>query len=95
VLSALSQGTPVVVVSAILDQSEIGWRVQASGAGLRLPEAHCTPGRLREAVERVLGESSFRTGAAQLADEFSRNPGSRRASELLAGLAMQQSGRRN
>jgi MGT family glycosyltransferase len=95
VLSALSQGTPVVVVSAILDQSEIGWRVQASGAGLRLPETRCTPGRLREAVERVLRESSYRTRAARLADEFSRNPGSRRASELLAGLAMQQSGRRN
>ena len=87
VLAALDRGIPLVVVPSILDQSEIGWRVAESGAGVRLSERRCSPARLREAVELVLRDPSFRENARRMSEDLQRQAGARRAAEVLTGLA--------
>jgi MGT family glycosyltransferase len=86
-LAALRAGVPLVVVPTEWDKPENAQRVVEAGAGLRLEPRHCTPERLRGAVERVLSEPSFRSNARRLADAFARYGGPLRAAELLEGLA--------
>lgn len=90
VLAALSAGVPMVVVPTEWDKPEVAQRVAESGAGIRLAPQKCTPERLREAVERVLRESSFRENARRLQASFGRYGGPVRAAELLEGLASQR-----
>ena len=56
--------------------------------GLRLSPGRLTPQRLREAVERLLGDPSFRRNARRLADGFAEHDGPTRAAELLEQLAV-------
>jgi len=68
------------------DHPETGWRLAEAGAGVRLASKACTPQRLREAVELVLREPSFRQNAQRLAASLARCGGPARAAELLEGL---------
>jgi MGT family glycosyltransferase len=86
-LAALRAGVPLVVVPTEWDKPENAQRVVEAGAGLRLEPKHCTPERLRAAVDRVLNEPSFRANARRLGDAFARYGGPVRAAELLEGLA--------
>jgi MGT family glycosyltransferase len=86
VLAALSAGVPLVIVPTEWDKPEIAQRVVEAGAGVRLAPRACTPERLRRAVERVLGEASFRGRARHLADVFGRLGGPERAAHLLEVL---------
>ena len=88
VLAALHAGVPLIVVPTEWDKPENAQRVVAAGVGLRLEPRHCTPKRLRAAVERVLGEPSFRQNARRLAALFGHYDGAARAAELLEGLAI-------
>jgi MGT family glycosyltransferase len=87
VMAALKAGVPQVVVPTEWDKFENAQRVVEAGAGLRLEPKRCTPERLRAAVERVLGEPSFRQNAQRLAAAFARYGGAAQAAELLEGLA--------
>ena len=58
---ALARGVPVVVVPFGRDQLEVAARVQASGAGLRVPARRLSPERLRTAALAALQ----RTGEAR------------------------------
>jgi UDP:flavonoid glycosyltransferase YjiC (YdhE family) len=62
---ALSHGVPLVCLPLLGDQPENAARVAVRGAGLRLP-AEAAPGRIAEAICRVLTEPGFRAGAAAL-----------------------------
>jgi len=86
-MKALKAGVPMVVVPDGWDQPDQAQRVVEAGAGLRLERNHCTPERLRAAVERVVNEPSFRENAQRLAAGFARYRGPDRAAELLEGLA--------
>jgi MGT family glycosyltransferase len=86
VMSALEAGVPLVVVPTEWDKPENAQRVVEAGAGLRLAPGRLTPARLRTAVERVLGDPSFRRQARRLAAGFASCRGPARAAELLAGL---------
>lgn len=85
VLAALAAGVPMVVVPSIWDQAELAWRVQETGAGLRLAPWRATPARLRQAVERVLQEPAFRRDAAALGTALAGYGGAARAAELIDG----------
>ncbi len=87
VLAALKEGVPVLVVPMAWDQPENAWRVVDAGAGLRLSRRRCTPERLREAVQRLLKEETFREGARRMAADFASYGGAAQAAELLEGLA--------
>ena len=65
VTKALTHGVPLVCVPLLGEQPENAARVVARGAGLRLP-ADAAPGRIAEAIRRVLAEPGFRAQAARL-----------------------------
>jgi MGT family glycosyltransferase len=85
-LAALQAGIPVVIVPFDWDHPETGWHVTNAGVGIRVAPKECTPERLREAVERVLHDPSFRQNAQRLAATFARCGGPTRAAELLESL---------
>jgi UDP:flavonoid glycosyltransferase YjiC (YdhE family) len=91
VLAALQVGVPLVIVPTGLDKPEIAQRVVEAGAGLRIGPRRCTPARLRAAVERVLGATSFRRNARRLSEVLAARGGPARAAELLEGLAARNS----
>ncbi len=66
VMKALAHGVPLVCIPLVGDQPENAARVQALGAGIRLP-SDAEPSRIREAIERVLTEPAFRLGARRIA----------------------------
>jgi MGT family glycosyltransferase len=80
---ALAHGVPVVAVPFGRDQPEVARRVEASGAGVRLPAGKLTPKRLREAVQRAI---ELRSGAERIAAAFAGAGGSRAAAEVIEGL---------
>jgi MGT family glycosyltransferase len=87
VLAALSAGVPLVVVPTAWDQPENAWRVAEAGAGIRLAPGRCTPEGIRLAVERVLGDHSFRQNAQRLGTDFAGHGGAAQAADLLEDLA--------
>jgi UDP:flavonoid glycosyltransferase YjiC (YdhE family) len=87
VKSALASGVPLIIVPTEWDKPEIARRVEDSGAGLRLLPRHCTPRRMREAVEHVLHTPSYRRNAQRIAGIFAKYEGSATAAKLLEELA--------
>jgi MGT family glycosyltransferase len=87
VLASLQAGVPVILIPTEWDKPDVAQRVVATGAGLRIAPSECTPRRLRAAVERVLGDPSFRANARRLAAAFGRYRGPDQAARLLEDLA--------
>lgn len=93
VLASLRAGVPVVLIPTEWDKPDVAQRVVATGAGLRLSPSECTPRRLRAAVEKVLGDSSFRESARRLAATFGSYQGPDEAARRLEELAASHAGR--
>jgi UDP:flavonoid glycosyltransferase YjiC (YdhE family) len=70
------------------DKPEVSRRVAEAGAGILIPPSQCTPERLREAVERVLSDPSYREQARRLAADFKRHGGPAEAARLLEELSV-------
>jgi MGT family glycosyltransferase len=87
VLATLQAEIPMVVIPTEWDKPEVARRVAVAGAGVLLEPEHCTPERLRAAVERVLGDPAFRQNARRLAASFKRYGGPVQAAELLEKMA--------
>jgi len=87
VLAALSHGVPVIIVPTEWDKPEIAQRLVDAGAGLRISPKNCTPGRMRAAVEQILGDESFPRNARRLAKILENYSGAPRAAELLEELS--------
>jgi len=85
-LAALELGIPLVMIPTEWDKPEVARRVAEAGAGLLIEPSQCTPERLRQAVERVLAEPSFRENARRLAAGFKRYGGPAEAAQLLEDL---------
>ena len=86
VVKALAAGVPLVVIPMGRDQGDNAARVVAQGAGIRLkrtaPEKAIT-----EAVERVLGDPSFRHAAARIGDAIVAGAGPTVAVEAIEAAA--------
>ncbi|MFD4676096.1 glycosyltransferase [Lentzea sp. NPDC058450] len=67
---ALAQGVPLVVAGATEDKPEVASRVERSGAGINLRTATPSGRAVAAAVRKVLGDSSYRTCAEDLAAEY-------------------------
>jgi MGT family glycosyltransferase len=91
VLAALGAGIPLVIVPTAWDQPENAWRVAEAGAGIRIAPGRCRPAAIRTAVERVLGDPSFRTNARRLGADLARHGGAAEAATLLERLAADRS----
>ena len=79
VMDSLSCGVPMVAVPITNDQPAIAARVRRSGAGEVIQPRHLTPGRLRGALQRLLGPSECRRRAQQLQLSIERAGGVDRA----------------
>jgi UDP:flavonoid glycosyltransferase YjiC (YdhE family) len=69
---ALGVGTPVLGLAENLDQHLNMRAIVERGAGLLVRSEHARPLAIRSAVERLMGESSFRSVANNLAKTFAR-----------------------
>ena len=91
VLAALSAGVPLVVVPTGWDLPENAQRVVEAGVGVRLELKHCTPKKLRGAVETVLNDPAYRHKAQLMGDALARRGGPPRAAQLLEKLVTKSS----
>ncbi len=73
-LGAAAAGIPLVVTPMFADQPFNAERAVAAGTALALPTRQLAAAPLRQALERVLGELSFRTAALRLAGEIAALP---------------------
>jgi MGT family glycosyltransferase len=86
VTRALAAGVPLVCIPMGRDQLDVAARVVYPGAGVRL-RSSAKPGAIRAAVERVLGEPSFRTAAARMGASITADVAAQRGLAELEALA--------
>jgi MGT family glycosyltransferase len=86
VAETLAVGRPLVVAPIRDDQPIIADQVTRAGAGLTVRYARVTPEQLREAVQQVLTDKSFRAGAERLQASFAAAGGPPRAADRLEAL---------
>jgi len=81
-MESLSRGVPMVAVPRSADQPGVAARIEYSGAGLRAFFRTVTVEQLREMIQRVLTEDSFRQRARQLQQALVVAGGAPRAAEI-------------
>jgi MGT family glycosyltransferase len=86
VCETLTNGLPMVVVPIAYDQSHVAGRVVRVGAGLRLNFNRFKARHLKEAVDEILNNSSFKSAAALIGASFTETGGTGTAADLLVGL---------
>jgi hypothetical protein len=86
-LLGLASGVPMVVVPLFADQPHNAARVAKIGAGIALEGGPAAMGDLAPALQRVLSEESFRTGARAVAEEIARLPPVSSSVPLLERMA--------
>ncbi|NMO51758.1 glycosyltransferase [Actinoplanes sp. TBRC 11911] len=69
-----ARGVPAVIAPAAIGQFRQAKRVEATGAGLALPQGQPDPAAVAEALGRVLIEPSFTAAAHRLRDEIAAMP---------------------
>jgi MGT family glycosyltransferase len=87
-LEALVQGVPMVAIPISNDQPAVASRLARLGAAEVVPLRDLEPGRVRRALDRVLGEPSFRAAARDARARLAALDGLARAADLVeAALA--------
>ena len=84
---ALAHGVPLVVGGTTEEKPEVNNRVAWAGAGIDLRENDPSPGQVRDAVRRVLGDPGFRQAAQRVQADYARHDAAREAATLLEALA--------
>ena len=84
---ALVHGLPLVCMPMGRDQSDIAARVHWHGAGLRVGRNASSSG-IKEAIQRVLGDVSFRQAAERLRDAIETDLAADRALTEIEALAL-------
>lgn len=72
---ALYYGVPLIVIPQSADQPIIAEQVASIGAGIQIQMQGLTAHQLYEAVDYVLGRSSFKKSAAKVGESFRRSGG--------------------
>lgn len=83
VLESLGQGVPMVAIPITNDQPGVAARVAWSGTGAVVPLKRLTEGRLRQALEQVLGDGRYRANASRLQRAIQGSGGVQRAADLV------------
>jgi UDP:flavonoid glycosyltransferase YjiC (YdhE family) len=87
VARSLACGVPLVACGHAGDQAENAARVRWAGVGVSLPRRFQTPTGVRLAVQRLLGDPSYRRRAGKLRDWAAENDGSARAADAVEALS--------
>jgi MGT family glycosyltransferase len=82
-LESLSNGVPMVAIPITNDQPGVAARITWTGSGEAVPLAKSTPKRLREALERVLKEDSYKKNALRLQEAIARSGGVKKAADII------------
>ena len=85
-LQALVAGKPVLGICSNLDQYLNMQAVEAAGAGISLRAGKTTPGAVRSAVERLLGDATYLEAAGRLAEHYRGYDAATRFSDIVAGV---------
>jgi UDP:flavonoid glycosyltransferase YjiC (YdhE family) len=86
VARALGAGVPLVISPSIGDMAENAQRVAWAGCGLTVPGRLRRGATLRWAVERILGDTSFRAKARVIASSRWASGGAARAADAVEAL---------
>ena len=87
VKEALSAGVPMVVVPISADQPYSAERCAALGVGVTVAADDRSPGAIKSAVRRVLGDPAYREAARAFQAEMASLPGPEQMVALLEALA--------
>jgi MGT family glycosyltransferase len=94
VLDSLSQGVPVVAIPLTFEQPAIAARLDWVGAGTAIPYKGISAGKLRSAVQTILGSDQALRGAKRMAESIRRAGGVERAGAIIETvLAKTEAGR--
>ncbi len=83
VLDSLAAAVPLLAMPITYEQPAIAARVEASGAGISIAAARMSAVRLREGIQRILRDGSYRDRAQHAADEICRAGGVERAASVI------------
>ena len=86
VLTALSEGIPMVIIPTEWDKPENARRVVEAGVGIQIAPHLLTPTRLVSAIYRILNDSSFKQRAQKIAAAFSNLGGAEQVAKLLESM---------
>ncbi|MEO3827135.1 nucleotide disphospho-sugar-binding domain-containing protein [Actinomadura sp. B10D3] len=86
VCESLAHGRPLVVAPVRGDQPVIAGRVEAAGAGVRVPFAEAGPDELRGALATVLEDGPHRAAAGRVRDAIGSSGGAAEAADRLEKL---------
>jgi MGT family glycosyltransferase len=84
---ALAHGLPLVIAPIKDDQPIVADQVVAAGAGVRVKFGRVQAAELRAAIDRVLGDTTFRDAAARVRASFAAAGGAQAAARALEELA--------
>ncbi|MDQ0638210.1 MGT family glycosyltransferase [Pedobacter sp. W3I1] len=87
VCETLMNGLPMVVIPIAYDQSHVAGRVFRVGAGERLNFNRFKANHLKEAVNKVLQNDSYKIAAEQIKQSFIEAGGTESAADLLEALS--------
>jgi MGT family glycosyltransferase len=90
VSESLYHGVPLVVVPQMGEQEIVAKRVEGLGAGLCLAKKDVTADRLRQSVNRVLGDDRFRAQAAAVRRSFDAAGGVARGADAILAYTRQR-----
>lgn len=86
-MTCVAHGVPQLVVPYVGDSFVTAARVEAAGAGLRVPIRDCSPERVEAAVQALLAEPGYREAAGRLRREMRSAPSVAEVAENVAKLA--------
>ena len=87
VLTALSQGIPLLCIPLGADQPDNAQRCVDAGAGLRLDQRRLTTARLTRAIHTLLTQDAFTRQAQRMQHTLRKHNGPKEAAELILRLA--------
>jgi MGT family glycosyltransferase len=86
---ALHFGKPMVCLPLFWDQYDNAQRVDELGLGVRLAPYTCSPAALREAIDRLLADTSLRNTLTAAGERIRARDGLRHAADLIEQAAVQ------
>lgn len=84
---ALAAGVPMVALPHTLEQDINARLCESHGFGIRMKPGQAAGERLRSALERIIGEPTYREAAGHYSRRIQASPGERRAAEVILEVA--------